>query len=569
MTAPAYPPFTAVEELEAHLGDPRDDDLVFSFAACAELDEAEAFPDEICAHLEAWGVHHHYVPEHLGGRLHSFEHAAHLLRAIARRDLTVAIGHGKTFLGAVSAWVGGDPRVARAVADEVLAGTPISWGLTERAHGSDLLADEVTAVRDGDTWRVTGEKWLINNATRGEITAVLARTAPEGGARGFDVIFVDKRYLPADAYACLPKEHTMGIRGADISGIRYVDAVVPESARVGAPGAGAEIVLRGLQLTRTLCAALALGGGEHALRTATTLLRDRVAEPTVRRRLLDAYADHVANEVVTTVAARCVHHLPGEMSVVSAVAKYLVPLRTDAFIRALAEPLGLAAVTSGTFEKVARDNRLVDLFDGNRVVNLHAVVNQFPLLAGSWARPADPWAVFDLGAPCPPFEPGKSRMIAAKGVSVVRALADAVVRFEQAAADDSALAHALPLVRGLACAAERVREELAALPPAGVRVPVEHFAVAERFALVFAGAAALGTWLATRDGAVVAGAEEAWAGAAWPSAVLHRVLSGLGEEPPPLDAAVAELLLNRLLSQVDSGRLLSVLSCRVAESGSL
>ncbi|MFJ8588358.1 acyl-CoA dehydrogenase family protein [Streptomyces sp. NPDC093595] len=572
--SPAYPPFGPVEALEAHLGDPHDERSVFSYAACAELDEAERFPDDICAHLERWGLHHHYVPVRYGGRLDSFEYALHLLRAVARRDLTVAVGHGKTFLGAVSAWVGADDAQAREIAREVMAGTPISWGLTERAHGSDLLAGEVRGTADGDAVAVSGEKWLINNATRGRIATVLTRTSPDGGPRGFDLYHVDKNELAEGAYTPLPKVRTLGIRGADISGIRYHDATVPVSRRVGAPGTGLETVLRGLQLTRTMCAGLALGGAEHALRIATGLLRDETASDEVRRTLVDAYADHLCNEVVGTVAARCVHHVPGEMSVVSAVAKYLVPLRADAAIRSLGELLGLDAVTgegpAAMFEKVARDNRIVDLFDGNRVVNLHAVVNQFPMLALTGARPLawpEAEALFDVGRQSPDFDPRRLRLVAAKGVTVLRALSSAIARCEDAAEADRRLRPVAEAARALGALADAVAARMRELPPAPARVPVAHFALAERFALVFAGAAALQTWLANRAAASAGPDRAVWRDGAWLSVVLRRVLAALGDGGAGRDEDAEEVLLSRLVEQEADGYLFSLWSCRLAERG--
>lgn len=272
-----YGPFAAMTELERFLGDPADDTNTFSYARCAELDDREEFPAEICAQLEQWGIHRYYVPARFGGRLHSFEDAMHLLRSVARRDMTVAIGHGKTFLGGVSAWVGGDDAQARGVATQVLAGVPVSWGLTEREHGSDLLAGEVSASETPQGFRVHGEKWLINNATRGRLVALLARTTAEGGARGFDVLYIDKDDLTDDTFRCLPKVHTWGIRGADISGVAFDGAQVPRSSRVGPPGSGLEVVLRGLQLTRTMCAGLSLGAGDHALRIAVAELGELLA----------------------------------------------------------------------------------------------------------------------------------------------------------------------------------------------------------------------------------------------------------------------------------------------------
>ncbi|MDH6708279.1 alkylation response protein AidB-like acyl-CoA dehydrogenase [Kitasatospora sp. MAA19] len=47
----------------------------------------------------------------------------------------------------------------------------------------DLLAGEVLAEPRGDGYTLSGEKRLINNATRGDLLCVLARTAPEGSAR--------------------------------------------------------------------------------------------------------------------------------------------------------------------------------------------------------------------------------------------------------------------------------------------------------------------------------------------------------------------------------------------------
>lgn len=89
------------------------------------------------------------------------------MRAVARRDLTVAVAHGKTFLGAVSVWVGGTRRQAEELAGLVMDGAAVSWGLTERDHGSDLMAGETVARPDTDGYLVSGEKWLINNASRG------------------------------------------------------------------------------------------------------------------------------------------------------------------------------------------------------------------------------------------------------------------------------------------------------------------------------------------------------------------------------------------------------------------
>ena len=56
--------------------------------------------------------------------------------------------------------------------------------LTERQGGSDVGANTTRAVRDGDEWRLHGEKHFCSNVDA-EIFIVLARPdgAPDGAAR--------------------------------------------------------------------------------------------------------------------------------------------------------------------------------------------------------------------------------------------------------------------------------------------------------------------------------------------------------------------------------------------------
>ncbi len=53
--------------------------------------------------------------------------------------------------------------------------------MTEKAGGSDIGRSDLTAVRDGDRWRLWGEKWFCSNVDA-EAAVLLAR--PEGGAEG-------------------------------------------------------------------------------------------------------------------------------------------------------------------------------------------------------------------------------------------------------------------------------------------------------------------------------------------------------------------------------------------------
>ena len=500
---------TAVGRIEESLRDLESPGRPFAPETLASLDAAEAFPERACRALDDLGLHHHYVPARYGGRLTDLAELMTLIRTVARRDLTVAVAHAKTFLGVVSVWVAGSEEQCVRVADRVLAGAPVAWALTEPAHGSDLLAGEVTATGQGRSWRLDGTKWPINNATRGELACVLARTNPAGGPRGFDLFLVDKRELAPESVRHLPKARTHGIRGADISGIAFDGAVVPPTALVGRGGAGVETTLKALQLTRTVCVGLSLGAGDHASQLVLAFLRERRVFgrvlgdlPRVRRLLGEAVAGLRLAEVTALACARSANTLTSELSVGSAIAKALVPSLVQRSIEQLAELLGARALLTGTyacgmFAKVERDHRIVGIFDGSTAVNRHALIMQFPRLARGFAagETAGLDGALTRTAPVADLEPRRLSLFSSDGCSVVRGLPAAIHRVEAMAADGEVPPDLLGLVQELGKVAADLHEALAACGPAGTEAAPSYFRLAERYELCFAAAAALGMWL--------------------------------------------------------------------------
>src|SRR5437762_4555533 len=73
------------------------------------------------------------------------------------------------------------------------SGTAIGcFGLTEPDFGSNPAGMRTTAVRDGDTWVLNGEKTWITNGTMADVAIVWAR-ASEGGTPGSIVGFLVER----------------------------------------------------------------------------------------------------------------------------------------------------------------------------------------------------------------------------------------------------------------------------------------------------------------------------------------------------------------------------------------
>ena len=478
----------------------------FHPATSARLDAREEFPAEACAVLDACGIARAYVPAALGGAPGGLPELVAALRAVARRDVTVAVAHGKTFLGSVPTWVAGRDDQRRDLAAEILDGAVVSWGLTEPGHGSDLLAGELTAVPAPDGgWRLDGVKWPVNNATRGRLVSVLARTASEGGPRGFSLFLVDKQGLAPGSWRPLPKEPTHGIRGADISGVRFEGARVPEDALTGRAGDGLETVLRSLQLTRTVCTSLSLGAGEHALRLAHGFAAGRALHGTVlsrlplaRRVLGRAAASLALADAASLLSARSAHCLTGEMSVVSAVVKAGVPDLVQSAVDDLAELIGARGFLTdhyehGRFQKLERDHRVVAIFDGSTAVNRSALISQFPLLARrmtTGGHDSAGLATAVTAGPLPPLDFGALRLTSRTGCSVVQALPAVAGRLSALAAAGTVPERVHDLAGALAEETAAVADAMAGPYPAGRDTPPEAFETARRYERCYAGAAA-------------------------------------------------------------------------------
>lgn len=528
-----------VNELETLLGDPEDPTRLISYRRCADLDQREQFPGSECHELNRLGLSAQYAPRIWGGRLERLDVAQETLRILARRDLTIAIGHGKTFLGSAPVWVGGHPEQARRLAREVAAGAVVSWGLTERDHGSDLSATETTASATLNGYTLDGEKWLINNARRNHFACVLARTSAEPGSRSHSIFLVDRRALARGAYTPSPAERLHGIRGADISGFRLNSAELPTEALIGAEGHGLEIVLKTLFLTRVMCAGLSLGATDNAL-SITLGYANRahryggsvIELPQTRRLLAEALADILLTEVLSTAAARSVHTLPRELAVTSAATKYLVPTVTQEVLTRLSEIIGTRSLlvgdvfAEGWFQKLYRDHRIVGIFDGSTIINLRALISAFPSLARVPVRPAssaDLIPTVRWAQALPDLDLRRVQLVSRPGSSFLQALPEALTTVQDLAGTPGVPADLMPAIGWLDATWKHLAAAMAERRPVP-QPPAEDFDLAADVALCLAGAVAVQTWMANRDAPPGDGGG-LWEDCLWLRAVLARVRS--------------------------------------------
>ena len=407
-------------DLERALGDPFGSSSQFSFQDVVAWDEAESYPGPLCDMLNSWGLPAFYVPKNSGGRLNSHQELLSLIRSVSRRDLTAAVAHGKSFLGSLPVWIAGTQPQAARLAQIVRTGGQVALGLTEPGHGTDLLAIETEIRQEPLGESLHGCKWLVNNATRSRAMVVLAKAVQLSGPRSLSFLLIDKTNYETAQLQPLPRIRTLGLRGADISGLVFNGLSITQNEYVGNRGTALDTILRVLQVSRTVCAAMSLGVADTALRTALTFATGRhiynktvLDLSSVQRGLVNAFADLLACECVVISTGRTIDASPRELNYRSAIAKAFVPETTDVILRYLARIIGARfylreGLLSGIFQKMLRDHAAVGMFDGSTTVNLELLAFQLHHLLREPDEPEQNRedklrAVFDLSQPLDPM----------------------------------------------------------------------------------------------------------------------------------------------------------------------
>ena len=233
----------------------------------ATMDREARYAPGLVDELFTLGLMGIEIPAHQGGGGASFFTSVLAIEELARVDPAVAVcvDVQNTIINkALLRW--GDAvqrdRYLPALARSLVG----AFALSEAGSGSDAFALATRAVRDGDVYRLTGQKLWITNAAEAGLYLVFASVDPAAGYRGITAFLVE-RDVPG--FSVGAKEDKLGIRASSTCPLLLEDCAVPAANVLGAVGEGYKIAIELLNEGRIGIGAqlvgLAAGALEHAV----------------------------------------------------------------------------------------------------------------------------------------------------------------------------------------------------------------------------------------------------------------------------------------------------------------
>ncbi len=240
----------------------------------AERDQTKEFPAENLQKMAELGLMGMTVPEEYNGEGSDAVSYVLALSEIAYSCASTAVVmsvHNSIVCESISRWGTEEQKETflKPLADAEIIG---AFALTEPEAGSDPVAQETTAVLEGDEYVLNGTKRFITSGKNGGVVIVTAQTDKAKAHRGISAFLVPQG---TTGMSVGHVEDKMGLRASDTVDLMFENCRIPKDNLLGKEGDGFKVAMTGLDSGRIGIAAQSVGVAQAALDEAVKYARKR------------------------------------------------------------------------------------------------------------------------------------------------------------------------------------------------------------------------------------------------------------------------------------------------------
>ncbi len=235
-----------------------------------DIDEQNRFPRDLAAEMGRLGLFGLHMPEEYGGTAMGYKSYVLAIEELCSASMTVGAILAINALAEECLLRFGTEAQKQRYLPALVAGESLStFAFTEGETGSDPRAITTTAVPDGDSYVITGEKTFASLAPSASVAVIFAKD-DTGKVSAF---LVD----PKSPGFVIEKElECMGIRGEDVCPLALDHVRVPRANLLGQPGQGYGVLLTAINVGQLGIAAEAVGVARGALAMSLEYARNRM-----------------------------------------------------------------------------------------------------------------------------------------------------------------------------------------------------------------------------------------------------------------------------------------------------